>query len=102
MILAEFIAKQMSWSHKTFGGGRRTEGMIDHITKELKEVESNPDSLEERCDVIILALDGAWRAGYGPLQIELALERKQKINISRKWPKPTKNFAVEHIREDDE
>ena len=100
MNLVEFIAKQMAWSHKTFGGGRRTEGMIDHITKELKEIENDPESLGEWCDVIILALDGAWRAGHTPAQIERALERKQKTNFARQWSKPTKNFAVEHIHEE--
>ena len=99
MILSEFIAKQMAFSHKNFGGGRQTKRIIDHIKKELKEVEDDPDSLEECCDGILLSLDLAWRAGHTPIEIEMALERKLKKNIARKWSKPTKNFAVEHIRD---
>ena len=89
------------FSKATFGPGRRTEGVIDHIRKELIEVEYDPLALEEWIDVAILALDGAWRAGYTPEEISAGLEAKQTKNENRIWPswenaEPGK--AIEHIR----
>ena len=57
------IKRQWLWSRDTFGNGRRTGGVIQHIRKELNEIEQKPDDLEEWVDVIILALDGFWRHG---------------------------------------
>lgn len=53
--------RQIVWSKKTFGPGRGTTGVIDHIREELIECEDAPEDLEEWADVLILALDGAWR-----------------------------------------
>ena len=52
-------------------------------------------------DVIILAIDGAWRSGHTSAEIIKALREKQAVNASRKWPdwktaEPGK--AIEHIR----
>jgi hypothetical protein len=52
--------------------------------------------------VIILAIDGAARAGFSPQDISDALDAKQTINENRKWPDwrtvdPDK--AIEHIRD---
>ena len=89
------------WSEKTFGPGDRTKGVIDHIRKELAEIEAAPGDLEEWIDVIILAFDGAWRSGASPLQIVEALIAKQAKNEARTWPDwrslPT-DVAIEHIR----
>ena len=76
--LIEYIYKQMEWSEKTFGPGRRTKGITDHIRLELKEIEGEPDSPNEWVDVVILALDGAWRTGVPPGVIVSRLKAKQK------------------------
>lgn len=57
------IQRQRAFSQKTFGPGQRVKGLCSHIRKELREIEKAPTDLEEWIDVIILALDGAWRAG---------------------------------------
>jgi len=53
--------------------------------------------------VVILALDGAWRAGYTPEEIVAELERKQAVNFAREWP-PAKDVdpdqPSEHIQAD--
>jgi len=72
-------------SLKTFGPGPRVKGITDHIRKELLEVEAQPNS-HEWIDVVILALDGAWRAGFTPEQIVAAIEAKQIENENRVWP----------------
>jgi hypothetical protein len=58
-------------------------------------------TLSEWVDVILLALDGAWRSGASPEQIAFAIAAKQIKNESRKWPdwrtaEPGK--AIEHVR----
>jgi len=102
MNLWEYIHIQKNWSVKTFGPGDRTAGLLDHIKKELVEIEETQgQDLEEWIDVIILALDGAWRSGNSPLEIITAMIAKQKKNKARQWPdwrKATDGKAIEHIR----
>ena len=98
------LTRQRAFSENTFGPGQRTEGIIDHITKELKEVALTPDDIEEWIDIVILALDGAWRAGASPDKIIHTLVTKQTKNESRSWPdwrtaEPGK--AIEHCRKFD-
>jgi hypothetical protein len=95
-----YIQRQRKWSRKTFGPGPRTIGIRNHILKELAEIIAEPTDLEEWIDVVILALDGAWRAGHNPATIVAMLERKQAINFKRKWPLPgPQDQATEHIRD---
>jgi len=51
---------------KDIRAGTRTKGVIDHLRKELDEVEKEPTDLLEWIDLVLLALDGAWRHGYTP------------------------------------
>jgi len=103
MDFKEIIEDQIEFSKKIFGPGyhNRDAGLIDHIKKELKEIEKAPGDIEEWIDVIILAIEGAWRNGYGPDDIEHMLIYKQEKNKKRQWPdwrtaEPCK--AIEHIR----
>lgn len=99
--LAQHIRRQMEWSSKTFGHGRRTEGILQHLRKELNEVEANPDDVFEWVDIIILAIDGAWRHGWKPEVIVEALVTKQLYNERRKWPplsEQSEDKATEHVR----
>jgi hypothetical protein len=99
MDLIEYITKQISWSGSTFGKGRRTEGILKHIAKESEEIRENPLDLIEWVDIITLAIDGAWRAGYSPDHIFNAMKDKLEVNINREWNVPdSENEAVEHIR----
>lgn len=93
---------QREWSERAFGPGPRAKGNVDHIRKELAEIEANPSDLVEWCDVASLALDGAWREGHSPEAIAEALFAKLEKNKRRRWPDwrthdPDK--GVEHIRE---
>jgi hypothetical protein len=92
----------MKWSLETFGPGMRTEGICNHIRKELLEIEANPTDLMEWVDVILLAMDGASRAGYSGEEIVQALQDKQKVNETRTWPENTpEGEPSEHIQEDE-
>ena len=100
--LAKHIEAHRDWSRETFGPDQRTESLVNHIKKELDEILENPTDLTEWIDVMILAIDGAWRAGHDPKQIVLALVNKSLVNMHRKWPdwrtlEP--GVPTEHIRD---
>lgn len=95
------LQRQRQWSERTFGPGLRTAGVCDHIRKELREIEADPIDLREWVDVVILALDGAWRTGATPQQIIDAIVAKQVKNEGRVWPDwrtVDPNKAIEHDR----
>ena len=105
MPLASILTAQRQFSFATFGpprGKDPTAGVLDHLRKELTEVARAPHDLEEWMDVVILAFDGALRAGYTPLQVASAFTAKNHKNTLRRWPdwrsfEPGK--AIEHVRE---
>ena len=103
--LHEQLHRQRNFSERTFGPGERLAGVIDHIRKELAEVEKaaadGEPTLPEWVDVIILALDGAWRSGATPQEISAAIAAKQARNEARKWPdwrSADPGKAIEHDR----
>lgn len=99
--LVAHLYRQAAFSARTFGPGARTEGVCDHIRKELAEVVESGGSLAEWVDLVILALDGAWRSGATPEEVAFAIVAKQSKNEARTWPDwrtadPGK--AIEHQR----
>ncbi|MGT0248052.1 dATP/dGTP pyrophosphohydrolase domain-containing protein [Burkholderia pyrrocinia] len=95
-----FLRRQRAFSERTFGPGRLTARVCDHIRKELTEVEAAPDDLREWIDVILLGLDGAWRTGATPEQITAALAAKLTTNEGRTWPDwrtCDPDRAIEHV-----
>lgn len=102
--LVTHLRRQITFSERTFGPGERTAGVVDHIAKELIEVVDGGGELEEWVDVIILALDGAWRSGHTPEQIVAAIVAKQTKNEGRTWPDwrtASPGKAIEHVRSDE-
>lgn len=101
--LIAHLERQRDFSLRTFGPGTRAAGVVDHIRKELREIEAEPARLSEWVDVVLLALDGAWRAGHSPLAIAQGIAAKQAKNEQRAWPDwrsmPT-DKAIEHDRRD--
>ena len=103
--LVAHLRRQIAFSERTFGPGHRTQGVIDHMRKELNEVQADFDegrsTLPEWVDVIILALDGAWRSGATPEQIAAEIVAKQAKNEGRRWPDwrtAPAGKAIEHDR----
>jgi hypothetical protein len=100
--LVDHLRRQYEWSLKIFGPpNANTAGIVDHIKKELVEVENNPEDVLEWIDIVILAFDGALRNGWDPLTIAEALRVKQEINESRTWPDwrtAEKGKAICHIK----
>jgi hypothetical protein len=95
------LHRQRFFSQKNFGPGPRTEGVLAHIRKELKEIEAKPDDLEEWVDLLILGFDGALRRGFNPHQIIAGIEAKQTKNENRVWPDwrtADPNAPIEHVK----
>ena len=97
------LDRQQAWSAETFGPAevRGHRGVLDHIRKELVEIEAEPGDVTEWADLIILAFDGAWRSGHSPADTIAAIKAKQERNEGRQWPDwrtadPDK--AIEHVR----
>lgn len=100
-----YYARQIDWSRETFGPALRTKGIIDHIRKELLEIEEAPHDLSEWIDVIILAMDGFWRHGGTAESLMPALLAKQTKNVARAWPDwrtMSEDRAIEHDRSGDQ
>lgn len=100
-IDAAHLKRQREWSLETFGP-QEIQGVLDHIRKELAEIEADPDDVKEWVDVIILAFDGAMKRGWKPQEIIDAIVAKQEENEARSWPDwrtidLTK--AIEHVRD---
>jgi hypothetical protein len=118
----ETLSQQAQFSARTFGPGARTKGLIDHLRKEVAEIEKSPSDILEWIDVAILALDGAWRQlAYGgfvriePPETEQDFNRlaaticslylmKLRRNRQRTWPDwrtKSQDEAIEHDRTND-
>ena len=96
------LAHQREWSQRTFGPGARTAGVLAHIRKELEEIAAAPQDASEWVDVLILACDGAMRAGITPDELLSAWREKQARNERRHWPDwrtlPA-DAPIEHVKE---
>jgi hypothetical protein len=102
------LTRQMVFSKATFGPGARTKGVIDHIRKELVEVEESGGNPKEWVDVVILALDGLQRSLWGIEPSDDAARRavrmiveKQAKNELRDWPDwrtQSQDAAIEHVK----
>ena len=100
-IRASDIEEQQSWSRETFGPGQRLGGVVKHIRKEVDEAEANPTDVTEWVDILILAIDGAWRQGYAPNEIIQAYHDKMRKNQTREWPDwrgLSENEPIEHSK----
>lgn len=103
VIDAARLGRMKSFSLRTFGPGSRTNGVLNHIEKEIEEVRAKPDDLGEWVDIIILGFDGAWRSDHNRSVQEIidAVIDKWDRNEKRVWPDwrtadPDK--AIEHDR----
>lgn len=121
MDLRTHLIRQIVFSRATFGPGERTNGVIDHIRKELAEIaaEETPGGrAKEWVDIVILALDGLWRSTQAAFETngslnakdadEIAITcvvsilNKHRVNERREWPdwrSVGQDKAIEHKRD---
>lgn len=60
----DYLLRHREWGFFTFGSpddGRNSLGPLDHIKKEIKEIEDGKNDLKEWIDLIILSFDGLLR-----------------------------------------
>lgn len=112
MDLKQHLLRQMAFSHATYGPGERRKGVLDHIRKEIKEVEDSNGDSYEWVDLVILSLDGLTRRlAYcngdrrDPEEVAalvcIMLKSKQAKNEAREWPDwrtSSPDKAIEHKR----
>lgn len=102
LVLDEnWLASFAAWNLATFGPGKRTAGTIDHIKKELREIEADPDDAKEWVDIVLLGLNGLVRQDRSPAEIIGAIRGKDAENRKRRWPdwrNTDPNLAIEHDR----
>lgn len=108
------LCRQIAFSRATFGPGQRQKGVIDHMKKEMVEVETaeTPKKrVKEWVDLVILANDGLWREiahqhpgwpadAIAEEMVGLIVD-KQGTNELRNWPDwrtADPNKAIEHDR----
>lgn len=96
------IKEQREWSDRTFGPGTRLRGVLNHIRKELAEVEEScGKDITEWVDIMVLAVDGATRSGHKPEDLLNAYAEKMAENYAREWP-DWRDFSedepIEHVR----
>lgn len=103
--LVTHLKRAAEFSARAFGPFTRKHGVVEHIRKELSEIESDPSDVREWIDVVILGFDGALRTGASPEQIADALFDKQVRNERRQWPDwrlAADGAPIEHRRDPDE
>jgi len=113
MNLIDHIHRQMRFSLQAFGPGSRQKGVVDHIRKELVEIEEGDNDHEEWVDAWLLSTDGLWRSVRdNPKFSDLTdrevaemicdrIDRKQSKNERRVWPDwrtQSPDAAIEHVR----
>lgn len=114
MSFTSLLARQIAFSRATFGPNERTEGVLDHITKEQKEVRDSHDAFAralEWTDIHMLARDGHWRAVAHAFPdantdqiakiVEEQLTDKLDKNERRDWPywkDADESKAIEHVK----
>jgi hypothetical protein len=100
--LVGYTENQIEFSRRAFGPGPRLDGVLEHMRREMIEVRETPQDPLEWADLIILAIDGAWRQGITPGELATALVVKQATNRSRRWPNwrtASPNEPIEHDRD---
>lgn len=121
MELQKLMDKVSKWSDSTFGKLQRTDGIINHLKKEVVELSEAvaeyekvrgddsvgigefgrkfEDSNMEFADCFMLLIDAAHHHGLTARQLIHLTNKKLKINKKRNWGKPDENGVVEHIKE---
>jgi hypothetical protein len=72
----DYLLRHLEWGWATFGSpaeGRGPPGPLDHLKKELKEIQDNPSDVTEWIDAIILSIDGFYRAGGSFINFDSAV-----------------------------
>lgn len=101
--LVAHLTRQAAFSKATFGPGRRTEGVLDHLEEEMEEVrtaETNADRQKEWTDLVILSLDGLLREIRESLKEERAA-RLQSASMSSHYQEAIEEASSRPVTNDE-
>lgn len=70
MTLLKLLQEQRQFSVSAFGPEPRLAGVLDHLKKELAEVQEATGDVTEWADCFLLCVDGSMRAGGDPSHID--------------------------------
>lgn len=71
--------------------------VVEHLRREVVELESDPSNAMELADVVFLAIGLAYETG---VDLRAILAEKLAINRARVWGEPDADGVVEHVREE--
>lgn len=92
------LRRQFDLCERTFGPESRCDGFV-HVVKPWNELWGDPTDGSDWIDVMLAAIDGAWRTGFTPEQIVSALQEQQLMNESRTdWRTSDPDKTIEHDR----
>lgn len=87
--LIALIHRQRALSLRCDGPGKRADVVFDHLLAEVAVLRKAPQDPYQWADMVLLVLDGAWRAGHEPEEIAAALagtladiEREQMTRLA--------------------
>ena len=100
---SDLYYRHANWSRKTFGpdSERGAIGPLNHLEKEIKEVQEAPGDIYEYVDCLLLVMDASRRAGFDQKQLIHAAYQKLEENKNRSWPDwktSSLDNPMEHIR----
>lgn len=96
---ADLLVDVADWQDDQFPEGTHV-GALNHLKKECKELDKNPDDVEEWADAFFMVLQGGRKAADGNLATFLrAVDKKLWKNKQRVWGKMAEDGTVEHVRE---
>lgn len=102
MSLDVLLMVKREWSLSVFGPDYTYGELLAHIRKEVAEVAANPNDTTEWIDIILLAMDGYWRANDRTSRAQNLmrdLAAKVEENKYRQWERSAPGEPMEHKRE---
>jgi hypothetical protein len=100
-VAADLYDRIAAWQLATFGTRQSVAGAIEHLRRELAEIERDPTDVEECADAFFLLVQIASRfAGADGAAFFAAVEAKLRKNEGRVWVVPASaDEPIEHNRE---
>jgi len=86
------------WQQRTFGDSLTDQGLINHMKREILEIEQadRVEKVEEECaDLLLLLLGFAHKKGFS---LATAAEEKFRKVQQRRWKEPDGEGVIEHVR----
>src|SRR6266850_3984199 len=96
----ELLNRMARWQFVTFPEAT-TKSAWKHLTKEMIELDTNNEDIEEWADVLFLAIQGGTKAAGSLNKFRLAVQDKLMKNEERQWPaEPDADNVYEHVKEE--